>query len=84
MHNFKKWKRPRLLGQRSRVRIRGIEAKNKLGNYLLRSWFSLGLALDDERLVVLVGPRLHLEEQLVGRGLLHHVRRTLHYRIITE
>ena len=32
------------------------------------------LALDDEGLVVLVGPRLHLEEQLVRRRLLDDER----------
>ena len=36
-----------------------------------------GLALDDEGLVVLVGARLHLEEQLVRRRLLDDERRTL-------
>ena len=46
--------------------------------YLHWSGFSLRLALYDEGLVVLVLPRLHLEEQLrVGR-LLHHVRGTLY------
>ena len=33
-----------------------------------------GLALDDEGLVVLVGARLHLEEQLVRRRLLDDER----------
>ena len=36
-----------------------------------------GLALDDEGLVVLVGARLDLEEQLVRRRLLYDERRTL-------
>ena len=35
------------------------------------------LALDDERLVVLVGARLDLEEQLVRRRLFDDERRTL-------
>ena len=36
-----------------------------------------GLALDDEGLVVLVGARLDLEEQLVRRRLFDDERRTL-------
>jgi len=39
--------------------------------------FSVCLTFDDERFVVLVCPRLHLEEQLVRRWLLDDPRRTL-------
>ena len=44
---------------------------------LRRCRFSVSFALDDEGLVVLVGSRLHLEQQLVRGGLLDDPGRAL-------
>ena len=45
--------------------------------YSLRLWFPLRLALDHERFVILVRPRLHLEQNLGGGRLLDDEGRTL-------
>ena len=47
----------------------------------LRSWFPLRLALDDERFVILVRPRLHLEQNLGGGRLLDDEGRTLNSKV---
>ena len=66
--------------KKKRERERGnatSRSKNPRWRYLQRRRLSLRLALYDEGLVVLVGPGLDLEEQLVVGRLLDHVRRTL-------
>ena len=48
--------------------------------HLRGCWLSVGLALDDKRLVVFIWPRLDLEKQFVGGWLFDYPRWTLNWK----